>query len=60
MIWLLILIPVGSLILFGVLYDHFVNKSFKEAKGPGVSQNVENAKRDARAVDANSFGGFGN
>jgi hypothetical protein len=60
MIWLLIVIPVGLLIVFGVLYDYFVNKSFKEVKGPGVSQNVENAKRDAHTVNSNSFNGFGN
>jgi hypothetical protein len=59
MVWLLILVPVFLLIVFGVLYDYFVNKSFKESKDSVINQNVENARRDARTVEQGNFNGFG-
>jgi hypothetical protein len=58
MIWLLILVPIGLLITFGILYDLFKNKSFKEMKGQEVSENAEIAKRDARTFENNNFNNF--
>ncbi|MDX1807781.1 MAG: hypothetical protein R3267_12210 [Paenisporosarcina sp.] len=59
MIWYMILIPVG-LIAFGILYDLFKNKSFKEMKAPSKSnKSAENAIRDANTnKNVNSSGPF--
>jgi hypothetical protein len=60
MIWLIILIPIGLLILFGILYDIFKNKGFKEMKmnEREVNMNAEIAKRDARTHENGSFNNF--
>ncbi len=47
------------LILFGVVYDFFIRKSFKEMASGPVNQNAEQAKRDAKTNEASNFNGFG-
>lgn len=58
MIWLIILIPIG-LVVFGILYDIFKNKSFTEIKAPPKGKSADAAFRDANTHNnVNSNGGF--
>ncbi|PUB08259.1 hypothetical protein C8K15_13821 [Paenisporosarcina sp. OV554] len=43
------------LILFGVVYDFFIRKSFKEMESGPVNQNAEQAKRVIKRINVMSI-----
>lgn len=58
MIWFVI-ISVSSLFTFGALYDFFTKNRFRGEENPYFNDNVEIAKKSARAYENNNYSGFG-
>lgn len=59
MLWLIVVIPVVLLLVFGLVYDRYHNKSFKELKRTDeVSQNLVNARRDIKTSESSNFYGL--